>query len=278
MRPMSIRTASPRWSAGVAATVALAGAVLIARAEWVNLRESFETDARIAHRLLSQRVVQNDAVLATLALLQPAQGAGQPEQGLTRVYPRILRVVRREAGKPWSDSGQPSAAVDFAVTDAARADAEGHSRQWGRAALSATDASQGRYELVMAAGPRAYAMLLDARQTVPWDEWPIAPDRRPERVTLALGDATWVVQPGEPPGRWALHFSKVLASDSQPFELQIDRALHLSDLPVWPMLAWVGLCAGAGWAAHAWQRQAAARRRAEEWLRLGQVARLDTLG
>lgn len=294
---MSIRTASRRWSALGAATLALAGALLIARTEWFNLRESFETDARIAHRLLSQRVVQNDAVLATLALLQPAPGADHPEQGLSRVYPRILRVVQRKAGTPWTDNdappqhpplpepvagdGQaatPPQTPSLSVPSAARAAAEALSRQTGRAVLSAADATLGRYELVMAAGDRAYAMLLDARQTVPWDEWPIAPDRRPEQVTLTFGDATWVVQPGEPPGRWALHFSKVLASDSQPFELRIERALHPSDLPVWPMLAWVGLCAAVGWAVNAWQRQAAARHRAEEWLRLGQVARLDTLG
>jgi CHASE1-domain containing sensor protein len=48
-----------------------AGCVGIARAALDTRQAAFETDARIAHRLLSQRVVEHDAILATLALLQP---------------------------------------------------------------------------------------------------------------------------------------------------------------------------------------------------------------
>ena len=51
------------------------GVVALARLELAQLPAAFETDARIAHRLLSQRVVQHDAVMATLALLQPAADA-----------------------------------------------------------------------------------------------------------------------------------------------------------------------------------------------------------
>lgn len=39
------------------------GGLLLAGRELAQQREAFETDARIAHRLLSQRVVQHDAVL-----------------------------------------------------------------------------------------------------------------------------------------------------------------------------------------------------------------------
>jgi hypothetical protein len=52
-------------------TLALAGAVAIAAIDLVARRAAFETDARIIHRLLSQRVVQHDAILETLAILQP---------------------------------------------------------------------------------------------------------------------------------------------------------------------------------------------------------------
>ena len=65
--PSSFQRLAPWLLAWLAA--ALIGALLLARAELTALREAFETDARIAHRLLSQRVVQHDAVLATLALL-----------------------------------------------------------------------------------------------------------------------------------------------------------------------------------------------------------------
>ena len=62
------------WSEGAwcVAWLALstAGAAWLAHAELERLRQDFETDARIAHRLLSQQVVQYDAILATLALLE----------------------------------------------------------------------------------------------------------------------------------------------------------------------------------------------------------------
>ncbi|MCE3271711.1 MAG: two component transcriptional regulator, sensor histidine kinase [Ramlibacter sp.] len=77
--------------------------------ELARLRDAFETDARIAHRLLSQRVVQHDAVLATLALLQPAGGAGSAEQRLPALYPQILSVQRREAEGAWSDAALAAA-------------------------------------------------------------------------------------------------------------------------------------------------------------------------
>ena len=61
------------WVGGT--VVSLAGATLLARQSIDEQRALFETDARIVHRLLSQQVVQHDAILDTLALLQPAPGA-----------------------------------------------------------------------------------------------------------------------------------------------------------------------------------------------------------
>ena len=52
------------------------GAGWLASARLQQLHAAFETDARIVHRLLSQRVVQPDAIMATLALPQPAAAAG----------------------------------------------------------------------------------------------------------------------------------------------------------------------------------------------------------
>ena len=61
------------------------GCVLLARAELAQLQAAFETDARISHRLLSQRAVQHEAVLATLALLQPGALPGEPEPAAQRL-------------------------------------------------------------------------------------------------------------------------------------------------------------------------------------------------
>lgn len=43
-----------------------------------QLHDSFDTGARIAHRVLSQRMVQHEAILATLVLLQPESRATEP--------------------------------------------------------------------------------------------------------------------------------------------------------------------------------------------------------
>jgi C4-dicarboxylate-specific signal transduction histidine kinase len=116
---------------------------------------------------------------------------------------------------------------------------------------------------------------------VPWGEWPLPPEHSPARVSLEL--------PGQPPhllqagaadtgAGWPLAFEKVLASQSQPFNLVITRRLGWAELPWLAMGGWVVLVLLAAAAWTAWQRQATERRRAEELLRLGQVARLNTLG
>ena len=78
----------------IAAWLALAviGAVWLARSELANLRESFEVDARIMHRLLSQRASQHDAVLATLGLLQSQSTEAERERRLSSVYPQVIAV------------------------------------------------------------------------------------------------------------------------------------------------------------------------------------------
>jgi hypothetical protein len=53
----------------------LLGATAIVRWDIAVRREAFAVDARIAHRLLSQRAAQLDAVLATLVLVAPAADA-----------------------------------------------------------------------------------------------------------------------------------------------------------------------------------------------------------
>ena len=108
------------------AVVACAGASWLSVARLQQLHAAFETDARIVHRLLSQRVVQHDAILATLALLQPAAGESDNASGasplprLTSVYPQILAVLQRTAQRNWpadirfaAGDGQGAARVLF---------------------------------------------------------------------------------------------------------------------------------------------------------------------
>ncbi|MBT9514359.1 MAG: two-component sensor histidine kinase [Acidovorax sp.] len=258
------------------ALVACAGAGWLATARLQQLQAAFETDARIVHRLLSQRVVQHDAIMATLTLLQPASAVGDdsapssPLPRLPSVYPQILAVLQRTAPSGWPAELQ----ADLSA-------AEATSRRTGHAAMAALDLEAGRYHLVLAGMPASYALHIDLRTTIPADEWPMDMATSPVRVTLERGGQAFVVQPGRAdPGAWNRHygFHKLLASPSQPLDVVAQRSVGLHELPWWGMLGWCALTAALWAAGRALRRQRVARQRAEELLRLGQVARLNTLG
>jgi signal transduction histidine kinase len=256
-------------AAVILAGLALAGAgcVMLARSELGSLHDAFDTDARIVHRLLSQRTAQQDAVMAMLALLQPETGgtASAPGQRITAVYPQIIDVQQRAQDAQWAD-----AALDAG---------EAESRRGNRAAMGGVDFDNGRYRLVQAAAPASYAVQIDLRGMVPWDEWPMKPDASPVRVTLEYRGQRYVVQPGsDAKGLWQFGFRKRLAADSQPFDVVATRSAGWADLPWLKMLAWTAFVAITLAGLLALQRQRAERRRAEELLRLGQVARLNTMG
>ncbi len=154
----------PRWASWTpwvlsALVVAGTGALWLARHELAQRRDRFDTDARIAHRLLSQRAVEHDAILATLALLQPAAAAAPSEARLPAVYPQVLGVARRERGAAWADPALNAA--------------EEVSRRAQRAALAAADLSRGSFTLVRAAEPASFALAIDIERMVPAAEWPL---------------------------------------------------------------------------------------------------------
>lgn len=244
------------------------GGVALARRELMQLQTAFETDARIAHRLLSQRVVQHDAVMATLALLQPLAAASQsdePEQHLPSVYPQIIEVQRRNRDTHWPDERLQTAEI--------------LSRALRRPVMAAEDFARGRYQLVLAADPTSYALQFDMRAIVPWSEWPMVPDTSPVRMTVAHENQSFVLQAGRlESGGWRFEFHKRLAAESQPFEVVAVRQVGWNELPWRWILGWATLVAALLAAWWALLRQRSERQRAEELLRLGQVARLNTLG
>jgi signal transduction histidine kinase len=259
------RTAGAIFLIGLALTAA--GCMALARMELNSLHDAFETDARIIHRLLSQRTAQQDAVMAMLTLLQPAteDKTAAPGPRITAVYPQILEVIQRTENTTWPDAALQAG------------DAE--SRRSNRAAIGGVDFSNGRYRMVQAALPASYAVQIDLRAMVPWEEWPMKPDASPVRVTLEHLDQRYVVQPGnDTEGMWRFEFRKRLAADSQPFDVVATRSAGWSDLPWLKMLAWSGFVVITLGGLLALLRQRADRRRAEELLRLGQVARLNALG
>lgn len=248
--------------------LALGGSAVLIRMELAQQREVFDTNARIAHRLLSQRVVQHDAVLATLALLALGDGTNRGEERLASVYPQIVSVQRRDGLAAWP--GTQHNALDA------------ESRRLGRAVLVDTDLAKGHYRVLLGAQPSSYLLTIDVRSMVPWSEWPMVPQTDSMRLTLEYGEQAIVLQQGSAAAsaRWGWDFSarKILAAESQPLALQARRHVAWADLPWGRIAAWFLLCALLIKAVHAGVRQRDERYRAQELLRLGQVARLNTLG
>jgi signal transduction histidine kinase len=259
------RTAGAVILAGLALTAA--GGITLARMELNSLHDAFETDARIIHRLLSQRTAQQDAVMAMLALLQPGTDGSTAAPGprITAVYPQIIDIQQRGENATWANDELQAG--------------EDTSRRNNRAAIGGVDFDNGRYRMVQSALPASYAVQIDLRAMVPWEEWPMKPEASPVRVTLEYRGQQYLVQPGnDTEGLWRFEFRKRLAADSQPFDVVAARSAGWSDLPWLKMLAWTGFVVITLGGLLALLRQRAERRRAEELLRLGQVARLNTLG
>ena len=260
----TLRRTAPWWLAAL--LLAGGGAALQVRDALATMREAHDTDARIAHRLLSQAAVQHEAILATLALLQPAGDAdARSEDRLPSVYPQLLAVLRRDAGQAWSDPALQAA--------------EARSQAQHQAVLAAVDAAAAQATVLLAAEPRSYALRLDLRRLVPEAEWPV-PHDGPVRAVLWHDGQAVVLQPGSDAAAALGHFrsAKHLSAVSQPFDFQMSRPWGWADLPWGRLGAWLALVAAGLGLSAAWWRQRQARHRAEGLLRLGQVARLNTLG
>ena len=268
---MSARQRRVVWL-GVWLFGAVAGVSVLVAQSMARSLDAFETEARIAHRLLSQRAVQHEAVLATLSLMQPAV-----DPRLPAIYPQFLHMLRREAGQAWPGQSALAAALS-------EAEARGAGSQLARADLATQ-----RFWIVMAPGANAgtqgasYALEVSLPLMVPWADWPFgdaadAPSARNTRVWLEQAGTRWAVHEGGPSALRRFEFRKHLAAASQPFELVAQRSYGMEDLPwltlgLWLMI-WSAVMAGLSAALHL----AGARRRAEALLRLGQVSRLNALG
>jgi C4-dicarboxylate-specific signal transduction histidine kinase len=109
------------------------------------------------------------------------------------------------------------------------------------------------------------------------------PDASPVRVALEPDGQSLQLQRGSAPTAdvqrgWRFDFRKHLAAESQPFDVVASQTFTWYQLPWLLMLLWVTAVATVLYAASLVLRQRAAQQRAEELLRLGQVARLNTLG
>ncbi len=258
-----------RWPLGWLVLM-LAGSLAMIRVDIAHRRDAFQSEARIAHRLLSQRASQHDTMLATLAMLSPSVDAtGQVERQLASLYPQVLAILKRERGQDWPGVAERIAEV--------------RSRVGGKSELGSVDTVANQFTLVHAGPSMSLALRIDVQRMVPWDEWPIAKSG-PVSVSLVHAGQTLRIQAGAPPMAQphgmtdGFVYSKPLAVASQPFDLQLRQATGPTQWPwgwlsIWAFTSALALASLAGW-----QQSRRARRRAEELLRVGRVARLNAMG
>lgn len=245
--------------------LSLTGATMLTRAELARQQEAFTVQSNIAYRLLGQRLAQQDAILQMLALLQPPVQRIERLGALEAIFPQVMAIYRQESGAAWTNPQWQQAQLQSLKAE--------------RAVLTDVRLAQGRYVLLVAAHPASFAVQLDLNAAIVWDEWPFQRNGSPVRVVLEWQDQQWVISPGlDDAGPVVFQSVKTLASTSQPFQLHTRRVLSYADLP-WGQAALFALASALLVALVIYVRkQREQTLRAQELLRIGQVARLNALG
>jgi signal transduction histidine kinase len=270
-----------RWSGRArwvlaGAIVALAGATVLVRADIAQRRDAFQAEARIAHRLLSQRAAELDAVLATLALLEPASSPAAFQaavQRLPQLYPQVIAGLHRDTGQQWSDTALAAAEERSRAQPAARR----------HAVVAAVDTRTGQYAMVLAGARAGFALRIELHRMAAMEGWPLQ-DAGAVRAVMALGPDAVVLDPGPgvngaPVGVTAgFIFSKTLATPSQPFELQLQRPTGPAQWPWGWLLGWIAASGLMTTLVAAWWAERQQQLRSAELVRLSQVSRLNVLG
>ncbi|MNZ25895.1 Sensor protein FixL [compost metagenome] len=224
--------------------------------------ERFFQDTSIAQRMLSQKTVQHEAVLATLAALSHPPVPERLLPSLQPSMPQLLGLGYLHDGA-WSGSSESPPGLVAAL---------GHARQLGRPVTLPLD--EARYWLV---APSSWSLLLDARQLIPATDFP--PSLAMLTLDVGAGPLTLLARQSAASWLgWTIDLHKPLGAVSQPFPLHSWRRLTPVD---WPWPAWLAWAVASGLlmaGAAAWQRSRADARRQQEEVRLAAMARLSTLG
>ncbi|BAN48003.1 sensor histidine kinase [Metapseudomonas resinovorans] len=230
--------------------------------EHTDRYERFFQDTSIAQRMLSQKTVQHEAVLATLAALSHPPIPERLLPSLQPSMPQLLGLGHLQDGA-WAGSTAAPAGLVEAVERA---------REMERPITLALD--EARYWLV---APSSWSLLLDARLFIPAADFP--PSLAMLTLDVGGGPLTLLARQGAAPFSVSeIDLHKPLGASSQPFPLHSWRALTLADWPWAQWLAWALASALLAAGAAAWQRSRAEARRQQEAVRLAAMTRLSTLG
>lgn len=246
--------------------LAALGCGLLWRLDDAQRREAFDTQARIVHRLLSQHALQMEAVLATLTLVAAGPEDADAARRLPALLPAVRSVQQRTDPQPWADARLQAAEL--------------RSRESRRAVLVQVDPAAPRALLLRAGQPSSYALEVDLSRPLREPDWPVAPGSAVSVALVPTDRPPMRLQDGVAPAQVLGRFEarKRLAADSLPLDVVLQQPWGWAQLPWLAWALWTLLCVGATLLLRAGWRQRQARRRAEEWLRLAQVARLNTLG
>jgi len=241
----------------------LLGVVGIALQDYTIQRDRFVQDTSIVHRMLSQKAVQHEAVLATLSALSHPPA---PERLFPSLQPALpqLEAIGRLQGDTWHGSSPSPAAMSGALE---------YARQTNhRVVFPGGDPAT--YWLV---DPSGWSILLNAEKLLPREDIP----HTLSAVELSLPSGPLnLLAAALPQSSLSLTLarSKPLGAVSQPFTLHTVHVVTPASWPWGPWLTWFLTSAAlvVGWTL--WQRARAYALREQEQSRLAAIGRLNTLG
>ncbi|MBL8329749.1 MAG: hypothetical protein JNJ71_12925 [Rubrivivax sp.] len=238
----------------------LAGCIAGVHMSLERERFVFENEANSLHRWLSQQARHHEALVETLALLQPRPEPGErlmPETRLPSVHPAVQKVLRHDAQNPWPGAMAERLAV-----------AEAQSRSSQRPVLALLELAAGRQWLVRAGDPASFALQLDLRQLASQGESSPMATHGQVRAWLEYAGQRRVLAPGaagaDDPGGWRYGFRQRLSVESLPAELVAVRRVGWLSLPWAELAAWCLATSLLAIGLAAWfQRQARLRHEAD---------------
>lgn len=241
--------------------------------------QTFETDSRILHRLLTQRAEQHEAIFAAL-LAAEATVAEQDQEllqsfasALQHAYPQVAGIERYRQGADgqWQQiATEPAqAAVPAAALDSASS----------AGALSVLADAHGYFRLLRKSPTGSvHSVRIDTRHLLESEEMP--PATLSLQLTTDAGLPLWQVQAERQSWPWLkpLEFRKALSSRSQPLVLTTRQPPLAESLPWLRWFAGLGIiglaCALLFWTFEQYQRSRLAQRR----LLFAQASRINSMG
>ncbi|MDP3816635.1 ATP-binding protein [Pseudomonas sp.] len=276
-------TLARRWWLPIASGLAL----MLLYSAWLLLdsqashAQTFETDSRILHRLLTQRAEQHEAIFA--ALLAAEATVAEQDQGLLQsfavalqhAYPQVAGIERyrqsadgqwqqMEAGHAPAQTAVPAVVLDSASSAGALtvlADADGYFRLLRKSPAGSV-----------------HSIRIATQRLLEAEEKP--PATMSLQLTTDAGLTLWQVPAERQSWPWLtpLEFHKALSSRSQPLLLSTRQPPLAETLPWLRWLAGLGIiglaCALFFWAFEQYQRSRLAQRR----LLFAQASRISSMG